>query len=48
MGWKSPVAQDYKVTSTPALFLLDKEGKIVLKPKRMFEVGKFLQQNLPG
>lgn len=48
MGWKSPVAKDYKVTSTPSLFLLDKEGKIVLKPKRMFEVGKFLQQNLPG
>ncbi len=48
LGWKSPVAQDYKITSTPALFLLDKEGKIVLKPKRMFEVNRFLQENLPG
>jgi peroxiredoxin len=45
-GWKSPVAQDYKVTQTPTLFLLDSEGKIVLKPKRIFEVERFLQENL--
>lgn len=45
-GWKSPVAQDYKVTATPTLFLLDSEGKIVAKPKRIFEVDRFLQQNL--
>jgi len=34
------------VTATPTYFLLDKEGQIVLKPKRYFQVDKFLSENL--
>jgi peroxiredoxin len=45
-AWNSPVVADYKVTATPTYFLLDQEGKIVLKPKRYFEVDKFLNENL--
>ena len=32
-GWNCPVAQLYSVTGIPAMFLLDKDGKIVLKSK---------------
>ena len=45
-AWNSPVVSEYKVTATPTYFLLDKEGKIVLKPKRYFQVDKFLSENL--
>ena len=45
-AWNSPVVGDYKVTATPSYFLLDKESKIVLKPKRYFEVDKFLNENI--
>ncbi|MDA0912702.1 MAG: TlpA disulfide reductase family protein [Bacteroidetes bacterium] len=45
-AWNSPVVAEYKITATPTYFLLDKEGKIVLKPKRYFEVEKFLSENL--
>lgn len=44
--WDSPVAKDYKVTQTPSLFLLNKEGKIVDKPKRIYQVENFLKKNL--
>ncbi|MEY3399231.1 MAG: hypothetical protein RL220_1825 [Bacteroidota bacterium] len=44
--WESPVAKDYKVTKTPTLFLLDKDKKIVLKPKSARETQAFLSQNL--
>jgi peroxiredoxin len=46
MAWDSPIATDYKVTSTPTYFLLNSDGEIVLKPKRAFEVDDFLNQNL--
>lgn len=45
-AWNSPVVADYKVTATPTYFLLDKEGTIVLKPKRHFEVEQFLNTKL--
>ncbi len=44
--WESPVAQDYKVTQTPTLFLLDKDMKIVDKPERIFQVENFLKSKL--
>lgn len=44
--WFSQSARDFKVTKTPTLFLLDNDKKIVLKPKRIFEVDKFLLENL--
>lgn len=46
MMWDSPVAKDYRVTQTPSLFLLNKEGKIVDKPKRVYMVEQFLSKNL--
>ena len=45
-GWDSPIVKDYKITATPTYFLLDSEGKIVLKPKRIYEVDAFLGKNL--
>jgi thioredoxin-related protein len=46
MSWDSPVAKDYRITQTPTLFLLNKKGEIVLKPKRIFEVENFLKEKL--
>ena len=45
-AWNSPVVSEYKVTATPTYFLLDKEGKIVLKPSRYFQVDKYLSEML--
>ncbi|MBX7051665.1 MAG: AhpC/TSA family protein [Flavobacteriales bacterium] len=44
--YQSPVAKDYRVTRTPAFFLLDSEKHIVLKPKGIKEVQAFLAKNL--
>lgn len=44
--WESPAAKDYRVTKTPAFYLLDASGKIVLKPKGIREVNAFLTKNL--
>ncbi|MFT4779325.1 MAG: thiol-disulfide isomerase/thioredoxin [Flavobacteriales bacterium] len=44
--WESPVAQDYKVTQTPSLFLLDKDMRIVDKPSRIFQVEALLKSKL--
>lgn len=46
--WDSKVAKDYRVTKTPAFFLIDSSGKIVLKPKGIREVQSFLSQNIKG
>ncbi len=45
-GWDAPITDDYKITQTPTYFLLDEEGKIVLKPERWFEVQRFLQSRI--
>ncbi|NQX92788.1 MAG: redoxin domain-containing protein [Flavobacteriales bacterium] len=45
-GWKSKAAKDYRVTQTPTSFLINGQGEIVLKPKRIFEVDNYLRQNL--
>ena len=45
-GWDSPIVKDYKITATPTYFLLNNQGEIVLKPKRVYEVDNFLKQNL--
>lgn len=45
-GWDAPITDDYKITQTPTYFLLDKEGKIVMKPERWFEVQRFLQARI--
>jgi len=46
LGWDSPIVKKYKITSTPAYFLLDSKGVIVLKPTRVHEVASFLALNL--
>lgn len=39
-GWQCPVAKLYSITGVPAMFLLDKEGKIVASGLRGEEVGE--------
>tara|TARA_B110000444_G_C18830667_1_gene593065 strand:+ start:443 stop:1888 length:1446 start_codon:yes stop_codon:yes gene_type:complete len=46
LAWDSPIVKQYKITATPAYFLLDSKGVIVLKPKRVHEVESFLDLNL--
>lgn len=43
--WDSKPAKDYRVTKTPAFFLIDQAGKVVLKPKGIREVQTFLAQH---
>lgn len=45
-NYKSPVCQDYKVNKTPTFFVLDKQMKIVDKPKGTKELTDFLRKNL--
>jgi peroxiredoxin len=44
--FQSPVAKDYRVTRTPAFYLLNAKGEIVLKPKSVREVQSYLAKNL--
>jgi peroxiredoxin len=44
--FQSPVAKDYRVTRTPAFYLLNSKGEIVLKPKSVREVQSYLVKNL--
>lgn len=44
--FQSPVAKDYRVTRTPAFYLLNAKGEIVLKPKSIREVQGYLAKNL--
>jgi len=41
-GWRSPVAKDFRVTSTPVMFLVNKNREIVAKPKNTQELATFL------
>jgi thiol-disulfide isomerase/thioredoxin len=40
-GWKSKVVLDYNVNATPAMFVLDKDRKIMGKPNWIAELKKF-------
>ena len=44
--FQSPVSKDYRVTRTPAFYLLNGKGEIVLKPKSVREVQSYLAKNL--
>lgn len=44
--FQSPVAKDYRITRTPAFFLVNSKGEIVLKPKSIREVQTYLSKNL--
>ncbi len=45
-SWRGPIAEDYRVTSTPVMYLLDSEQRIVAKPKNALEVSQFLGRKL--
>ncbi|OUU01955.1 MAG: hypothetical protein CBB99_02955 [Bacteroidetes bacterium TMED39] len=45
-GWKSIAAQKYKITSIPNTYLIDREGKIIAKGLRAYQLDKFLEKNL--
>ena len=45
-NYNSPVCKDYKINKTPSYFIMDREMKIVLKPKSKGEIMSFLKANL--
>ncbi len=45
-NYNSPVCKDYKINKTPSYFIMDREMKIVLKPKSKGEIMRFLKENL--
>lgn len=46
LEWNSPTVYDYAITSTPSMFLLDKEKKIIFKPFDFTELVEFVKDNL--
>jgi hypothetical protein len=42
-GWESKGAKDFRVTKTPAFFILDKNMRIAAKPKTPEEIEMFFQ-----
>ncbi len=44
-GWQSDVARDYRIASTPVMFLLDSKGELLLKPDRAFKLEKWMNEN---
>ena len=40
-GWNGQAAQDYYIYATPAMFLVDKERKIIAKPRSVEELKKY-------
>jgi len=45
-NYKSPVCIDYKINKTPSFFVLDRDMKIVDKPKGTKELLEFLRKNM--
>lgn len=41
--WETPAAKAYYVSTTPALFLLNRDNQIVAKPKSIHEIKRFLK-----
>lgn len=44
MKWDTKAAQDYHIYATPSYFLLDKDLKIILKPKNLAHLNAYIQQ----
>ena len=44
-GWQSDVARDYRIATTPVMFLLDSKGELLLKPDRAFKLEKWMNEN---
>jgi|GEM_PF-6879673 len=45
-SWGGPVLKKYRVTKTPAMFLVDKNGTLVQRPKSVAELKRFLSKKL--
>lgn len=45
-GWESKVAKDYYVFSTPTMFLLDKNRKILIRPVSVEHVNAWVEQKM--
>lgn len=45
-GWRSPVSEDFRVSSTPVMFLVNQDREIVAKPENKSELEKLLKENL--
>ncbi|MFK7757738.1 MAG: thioredoxin-like domain-containing protein [Flavobacteriales bacterium] len=43
--WESPVAKDYRISSTPVMFLVDSKGELILKPDRAFKLENWMKEN---
>jgi peroxiredoxin len=46
-GWDSPVAEAYDVSATPSFFLLDKDKKIIAKPRSIEKLEEILKGGQP-
>ncbi len=44
-GWQSDVAKDYRISTTPVMFLVDSKGELILKPDRAFKLEKWMKEN---
>ncbi len=44
--WESPVVKSYRVTSTPMMFLINKNQELVLKSKNAVQIESWLKGNL--
>ena len=44
--WESPVAKDYRVNSTPMMFLINKNRELVLKTTKASQIQLYINQNL--
>jgi peroxiredoxin len=45
-GWRSPVSEDFRVSSTPVMFLVNDKREIIAKPKSVKELDKVLSSRL--
>ena len=46
LGWAGKTTKDYRVSSTPVMFLIDKSGTLVQKPKSAGQLKSFLSSKL--
>lgn len=47
-GWDGPIAQAYDVSATPTFFLLDKDKKIIAKPRSIEMLDQILKADTSG
>ncbi len=45
-GWRGPIAQSYRVSSTPVMYLLDSQRKLLLRTNKATELNKFVNTHL--